>query len=106
MLDANAKERKRFPSGPATLGVVKSTIGGNEETRNEVPVPLDDNGISLSTASTHERRLKGVIGEMDATSVTKSQRFVDQRLAIRQNIHDSMASAQDKQKQYADQNGR
>ena len=36
----------------------------------------------------------------------ESQRFVDERLAITRKVRDAMASAQDKQKQYADQHGR
>ena len=71
-----------------------------------MPVLLDDNAISLSASSTHNRPLGGVIGELDAKSVSKAQRFVDERLAITRKVRDAMASAQDNQKQYADQHGR
>ena len=69
-------------------------------------VLLFDDTIVLSIASTHERPLGGVIGELDAKSVSEAQRFVDERLAITRKVRDAMASAQDKQKQYADQHGR
>ena len=61
--------------------------------------------MSLSAASTHDRPLGGVIGELDAKSVSEAQRFVDERLAITRKVRDAMASAQDKQKKYADQHG-
>ena len=38
--------------------------------------------------------------------MSEAQRFVDERLAITRNVRDAMANAQDKRKQYADQNGR
>ena len=68
-------------------------------------VPLDENIISLSTASTHDRPRGGVIGELNAKSVREDQRFVDERLYITRKVLDAMASEQDKQKQYADQHG-
>ena len=69
-LGAKAKEGQSCPSDPASLAVVKTPIGVNEETRHEMLVPLDDNVISLSTALTHDRPLGGVIGELDAKSVS------------------------------------
>ncbi|RMX62312.1 hypothetical protein DD238_008424 [Peronospora effusa] len=78
----------------------------NEEARKEMPGLFDDDTIVLLTASTHDRPLGGVIGEMDAKSVSEAQRIVDDRLAITCKFRDAMASAQDKQKQYADQHGR
>ena len=56
--------------------------------------------------TSYDRPLGGFIGEFDARSVSKAQRFVDERLAIRRKVRDAMASAQDKQKKYADRNGR
>ena len=38
--------------------------------------------------------------------MSEAQRFVDERLAITRKVRDAMASAQDKQKEYADRNGR
>ena len=38
--------------------------------------------------------------------MSEAQRFVDVRLAITRKVRDAMSSAQDRQKQYADQNGR
>ena len=38
--------------------------------------------------------------------MSEAQSFVDERLAITRKVRDATASAQDKQKQYADQNGR
>ena len=46
------------------------------------------------------------LGELDAKSLREAQRFVDERLAITLKVRDAMASAQDKQKEYADRNGR
>ncbi|CAI5710045.1 unnamed protein product [Peronospora effusa] len=92
--------------GPLTSLVDTAPIGVTEETRQELPVLLDDDTIVLSTASTHDRPLEGVIGELDAKRVSEAQRFVDERLAITRKVRDAMASAQDKQKQYADQHGR
>ena len=43
-----------------------------------MPVLLDDDAIVLSTASTHERPLGGVVGELDAKRVSEAQRFVDE----------------------------
>ena len=57
--------------------MVTTPIGVNEETKHEMVVPLNDNVISLSTASTHERPLGGVIGELDAKIVSEAMRFVD-----------------------------
>ena len=55
----------------------------------------------------YDRPLGGIIGEFYRNnSVSEAQRFVDERLAITCKVRDAMASAQDKQKQYADQNGR
>ena len=54
----------------------------------------------------YDRSLGGIIGEFDKNSVSEAQRFVDERLAIARKARDAMASAQDKQNQYADQNGR
>ena len=71
-----------------------------------MPVLLDDNTAVLSTASTHERPFGGFIGKLDSKSVSKAQRFVDERLTITRKVRDAMASAQDKQKQDADQHGR
>ena len=105
-LGANAKEGQGCPSDTANLAVVTTPIGVTKEARQEMPVLLDDDTIVLSTASTHERPLGGVIGELDAKSVSEAQRFVDERLAITRKVRDAMASAQDKQKQYADQHGR
>ncbi|CAI5722198.1 unnamed protein product [Peronospora effusa] len=82
-LGANTKEGQGCPSDTANLAVVTTPI-----------------------ASTHERPLGGVIGELDAKSVSEAQRFVDERLAITRKVRGAMASAQDKQKQYADQHGR
>ncbi|CAI5701581.1 unnamed protein product [Peronospora effusa] len=103
---ANDKKGQGCPSETASLAVFTSPIGVTEEARTEISVLLDDDTIVLSTASTHERPLGGVIGELDAKSVSESQRFVDERLAITRNVRDAMASAQDKQKQYANQHGR
>ncbi|RMX69742.1 hypothetical protein DD238_001865 [Peronospora effusa] len=71
-----------------------------------MPVLLGHYTLFLPIASTHDRPLGGVIGELDATSVSEAQRFVDERLAITRKVRDAMESAQDKQKQYADQHGR
>ena len=38
--------------------------------------------------------------------MSEAQRVVDERLAITRKVRDAMASAQDKQKEYADQHGR
>ena len=95
-LGSNAKEGKIFPSGPTTLAVVTRHIGVNEETRNELPVPLDAIVLSLYTASTHDRPLGGDIGDLGAKIVSEAQRFVDERLAITRKVRDAMASAQDK----------
>ena len=38
--------------------------------------------------------------------MSEAQRFVDERLAITRKVRDAMASAQDKQKEYAERNGR
>ena len=43
---------------------------------------------------------------MNAKSMSEAQRFGDERLAITRKVRDAMASAQDKQKEYADQHGR
>ena len=48
------------------------------------------------TAMTYDHPLGGVIGELDSKSVSESQRFEDERLAITRNVRDAMASAQDK----------
>ena len=53
------------------------------------------NTIVLSTASIHVRPLGGVIGELDAKSVSEAQRFVHERLAITRKVCDAMASAQE-----------
>ncbi|CAI5714567.1 unnamed protein product [Peronospora effusa] len=103
---ANAKEGQVFPSDTANLSVFTTPIGVTEEARQEMHVLLDDKTLVLSTASTHERPLGGVIGELVAKSVSEAQRFVDERLAITRKVRDAMASAQDKQKQYADPHGR
>ena len=66
-------------------------MGVNEESRQEMPA-LNDNAMSLSPASTHDRPLGGVIGELDAKSVSKAQRFVDERLAITRKVRDAMAA--------------
>ena len=105
-LGENAKEGQSCPSDPASLAVVTTPMGVNEESRQEMPVVLNDNAMSLFAASTHDRPLGGVIGELDAKSVSEAQRFVDERLAIARKVRDAMASAQDKQKEYADQHGR
>ena len=65
-------------------------IGVNEETRHEMLVPLDDNAISLFTASTRYIPLKGVIGELDAKSVSEALRFGDERLAITRKVRDAI----------------
>ena len=104
-LGANAKEGQSCPSDPASLAVVTTPMGVNEEPRQEMPA-LNDNAMSLSATSIHDRPLGGVIEELDAKSVSEAQRFVDERLAITRKVRDAMASAQDKQKQYADQHGR
>ena len=64
----------------------------------------NDDRSSLA-ATTHDQPLGGVIGELDAKSIREAQRFMDERLAITRKVHDAMASAHDKQKQYADQIG-
>ena len=65
-----------------------------------------NNHRSSLAAKTHDRPSSGFIGDLDAKSVWKSQRLDDERLAITRKAHDPIASAQDKQKQYADQIGR
>ena len=64
-LGANEKEVTSFPSGPATLAMVTTIIGVNWETRYKLPVPLNDNTISLSTAPNYDRPLGGFIVELD-----------------------------------------
>ncbi|CAI5721784.1 unnamed protein product [Peronospora farinosa] len=68
-LGANAKEGPGWPSDTANLAMVTTPIGVTEKARQDVPVLLDDDTIVLSTASTHERPLGGVKGELDAKSV-------------------------------------
>ncbi|UIZ23736.1 hypothetical protein KXD40_009501 [Peronospora effusa] len=82
-----------------SVSVVTAPIGVTEETRQEMPVLLDDEPIVLSTASTHERPLGGVIGELDAKFVSEAHRFVDERLAITLKVREAMASEKNKQKQ-------
>ncbi|RMX69430.1 hypothetical protein DD238_004634 [Peronospora effusa] len=72
------------------LAVVTAPIGVTKEARQEMPVLLDDDTIVLSTASTHERPLGGVIGELDAKCVSEAQRFVDERLAITRKVREAM----------------
>ena len=98
-LGANDKKGQGCPSDTATLAVFTSPIGVTKEARQEMSVLLDDDTIVLSTASTHERPFEGFIGKLDSKSVSKAQRFVDERLAITRKVRDAMASAQDKQKQ-------
>ncbi|CAI5716747.1 unnamed protein product [Peronospora effusa] len=69
-LGANAKEGHNCTSVTASSAVVTTPISVNEEARQEMPVILDDDTIVLSTASTHERPLGGVIGELDAKSMS------------------------------------
>ena len=70
--------------------------------------PNDPAMLAVVNKTTHyDRSLGGIIGEFDKkNSVSEAQRFVDERLAIIRKVRDAMASAQDKQKQYTDQNGR
>ena len=82
-----------------------TSLEASSETQNEVSV-LQDNNSSLLATATHDRPLSGVIGKLDAKSASEAKRFVDERLAITRKVRDAMASAQDKQKQYADQHGR
>ena len=81
-LGATTKEGQSCPSDPASLAAATIPIGFSAMSRQVMPVLLDGNAISLSTASTHDRPLGGVIGELDAKSVSEAQRFVDERLAI------------------------
>ena len=60
----------------------------------------------VNKTASYDRPLGGIIGETDAKSVSEAQRFVDERLAITRKVRDAMASAQNKQKEYADRNGR
>ena len=69
--------------------------------------PSDPASLAVVNKTTpYDRPLGGIIGEFDAKSVSEAQRFVDERLAITRKVRDAMASAQDKQKEYADRNGR
>ena len=70
--------------------------------------PNDPAILAVVNKTTHyDRPLGGIIGEFDKkNSVSEAQRFVDERLAITRKVRDAMASAQDKQKQQAYQNGR
>ena len=69
--------------------------------------PKDPATLAVVHKTTHyDRPLGGIIGEFNKNSVSEAQRFVDERLAITRKVRDAMASAQDKQKEYADRNGR
>ena len=70
--------------------------------------PHDPAILAVVKKTTHyDRPLGGIMGEFDKkNSMSEAQRFVDERLAITRKVRDAMASAQDKQKQYADKNGR
>ena len=67
---------------------------------------LSDEDSSSLAATTHDRPLGGVIGELGAKSIREAQRFGDERLSFTRKVRDAMASAQDKKKQCADRNGR
>ena len=65
--------------------------------------PKDPASLAVDTTpkrvvrtTSYDRPLGGTIGELDAKDVSKSQRFVDERLAITPKVRDAMASAQDK----------
>ena len=113
-LDAHVEERNGFAentaetcsSDPAGIAVDTTPEGVSEESQHDIPEIFDDNDASLFAAMTHDRPLGGVIGERDAKSVSKAQRFVNERLAITRKVRDAMASPRDKQKQYVDQHGR
>ena len=73
------------------------------ESRHTLSMIQSNDDRSLLAAKTHDLPLDGVIGGLDAKSIREAQRFVDERLAIKRKVRDVMASAQDKQKQYANQ---
>ena len=60
----------------------------------------------VNKTTPYDRPLGSIIGGFDTKSESEAQRFVDERLAITRKVRDAMASAQDKQKEYADRNGR
>ena len=69
--------------------------------------PKDPAMLSVvNKTATYDRPPSGGLGELDAKSLSEAQRFVDERLAITIKVRYAMASAQDKQKEYADRNGR
>ena len=93
-------------SYPFSAAAVTTQESVKSESRHTLSVLQSNDDRSSLAATTHDRPVGGVIGDLDAKSIQEAQRFVDERLAITHKVRDAMASAQDKQKQYSDQIGR
>ena len=100
-LGANTEERNGFAnvmdethySDTASVAVVTTQESVKSESRHTLSVlHSNDDGSSLA-ATTHDRPLAGIIGELDAKSIREAQRFVDEQLAITRKFRDVMASA-------------
>ena len=104
MLGANAKEGHSF----VNMTMTREGIMSKTETCPKDPAILAavTTPKSINKTTSYDRPLGGTIGELDAKSVSEAQRFVDERLAITRKVRDAMASAQDKEKEYADRNSR
>ena len=112
-LRANTEKRNGFAnvmaetcsSDPFSAAVVTTQECVKSESLYTLSVLQSNADRSSLAATTLDRPVGGVIGDLDAKSIQEAQRFVDERLAIKRKVRDVMASAQDKQKQYADQFG-
>ena len=109
-LGANAEHHDGFAnvmaetrsSYPASAAVVTTHKSVKSKSVHRLSVLQSNADRSSLAATTHERPLGGIIGDLNANGVRESQRFVDERLAITRKVRDAMASAQDRQKQYTD----
>ena len=103
-LGANMEERNRVAnvmaetrsSDPASVAVVTTQECVKSESGQELSVLQSNDDSSSLVATTHDRPLGDVIGELDANSVREAQRFVDERLATPRKVYGAIVSAQAK----------